>query len=90
MQMSIEALVASWARPIRLPVEGAPRQPAEVVRVVGASDSTLDPGCVGRVGTVEYLEYSCGCGQTFPGDPMIGVRFADGTLEEFWAEELGG
>ena len=30
-----------------------------------------------------------GCGQRFPDDPMIGVRFPDGALQEFWREELG-
>jgi hypothetical protein len=39
-----------------------------------------------RLGRVAYLEYECG--QTFPGDPMIGVRFTDGATYEFWREEL--
>lgn len=30
---------------------------------------------VGRIGTVDYLEYECGCGQRYPDVPMVGVRF---------------
>ena len=60
--------------------------------MVGAIDVDVHDvrSLVGLSGTVEYLEYDCGCGQSYPGDPMIGVRLEDGTLEEFWAEELGG
>jgi len=83
--VSIAAIVA---RPIREPVPGAPRQPGDRVVVVAVADSTVDPGHIGKVGRVDYLEYSCGSGQTFPGDPMIGVVFDGGGREEFWPEEL--
>jgi len=43
---------------------------------------------LGMVGLVEHFEYTCGCGQSYPGDPMIGVRFSDGRSDEFWKEEL--
>ena len=43
---------------------------------------------IGVSGHARYLEYDCGSGQTFPGDPMIGVVMPDGTIEEFWFEEL--
>lgn len=79
------------ARPIFVPVDGSPRQPGEAVRVVAAVDPHVSDVTeyIGRLGEVVYLEYECGCGQSYPGDPMIGVRFDDGTVEEFWAEELG-
>jgi hypothetical protein len=80
------------AQPIYARVEGAPYQPNAVVRVVRSLDSESSQcgvhafvGCIGRV---SYLEYSCGCGQTYPNDPMIGVSFGDGRTEEFWADEL--
>ena len=71
-------------------VPGSPHQPGEIVRVAAAIDQEVHDVTqyVGRIGRVKYLEYSCGCGQSFPSDPMIGVRFADGSSEEFWKEEL--
>ncbi len=79
-------------RPIFTRTDGAPFQPNDVVIVttsVEAPGTDVDVSeFIGKTGTVEYLEYSCGCGQTFPGDPMIGVAFQDGLREEFWAEEL--
>ena len=79
------------ARPIYMPVEGAPFQPGDAVQIARSAE-TEDSGCgvhalVGRVGRVAYLEYSCGCGQSYPDDPMIGVALGD-RVEEFWADEL--
>jgi hypothetical protein len=80
------------ARPVHHRVDGAPYQPADPVRVVMSAEQkgtlTDVSDFIGRAGFVEYLEYSCGCGQRYPDDPMIGVRFADGALQEFWREEL--
>lgn len=76
------------AHPVPFDLPGAPFRIGEAVIVVIASDETFDSRCLGMRGTVDYLEYSCGCGQTYPGDPMIGVKLTDGTLEEFWQEEL--
>lgn len=75
---------------IREPVPGSPIQPGWMVLVVAAIDRDVHDvhGRVGKTGRVEYLEYSCGCGQRYPADPMIGVRFTDGSFEEFWREEL--
>lgn len=81
-------LAAIGPRPIRECVEGAPHQPGDRIVVVAVADSTADPEHIGKRGRVDYLEYSCGSGQTFPGDPMIGVAFDDGGAEEFWREEL--
>lgn len=68
-------------------VDGAPFKIGEEVNVVSLSDDTADAEFLGRQGQVLYFEYSCGCGQTFPNDPMIGVQFGERTAE-FWKEEL--
>lgn len=77
------------ARPHREHVVGAPFQPGDRVSIVKAIDvSVYDVRQhVGSVGRVAYLEYDCGCGQTYPTDPMIGVDVG-GAIEEFWPEEL--
>lgn len=71
-------------------VPGSPLQPDDQVLVVAAVDTEVFDVSymIGKRGVVEHLEYSCGCGQSYPEDPMIGVRFADGSLHEFWREEL--
>ena len=78
------------ARPHREHVVGAPFQAGQAVRVVAAIDTEVHDVSefVGACGTVAYLEYNCGCSQTYPEDPMIGVKFPDGRGEEFWSEEL--
>lgn len=70
-------------------VKGSPFQPGDIVRVIDAIDkeSTDVSKFIGRFGKVVYLEYNCGCGQTFPNDPMIGVKFKN-RKQEFWKEEL--
>jgi hypothetical protein len=74
--------------PIYKNVRGAPFRIGESVRVVGSEDETFDPSYKRRAGTIAYFEYECGCGQNYPNDPMIGVKFRDGQTAEFWAEEL--
>lgn len=74
--------------PIYNDVAGAPYKIGDRVRVVRGTDETFDGAYKGRRGAVAYFEYKCGCGQTYPNDPMIGVRMADGQCAEFWAEEL--
>ncbi len=69
-------------------VPGGPFRIGDWVRVMCAADETFDHQFMARQGCVSYLEYSCGCGQSFPEDPMIGVAFAGGIVEEFWKEEL--
>jgi len=78
------------ARPVRDPVPGSPYQPGDAVTVTSAVDVEVRDlrHLVGRCGRVQYLEYSCGCGQSYPADPMVGVLLDDGTSEEFWKEEL--
>ena len=68
-------------------VAGAPFKIGERVTVVSLLDDTADAEFLGQIGWVFYFEYCCGCGQTFPNDPMIGVRFGERTAE-FWKEEL--
>jgi len=88
--MSIYELVASFAKPIFEAVEGSPFQPGERVKFVQDSDGSADNDgeLIGREGVVEYIEYSCGCGQSYPDDPMICVRFDNEKRQEFWKEEL--
>jgi len=73
---------------ITINVLGAPFGIGEEVEVIQRADETFDESFLGKVGRVEYFDYSCGCGQAYPEDPMIGVRFDDKTVEEFWQEEL--
>ena len=77
---------------IREHVEGSPFQPGESVEVACSAEMP-ESGCgvaefVGRAGRVVHLEYGCGCGQSYPDDPMIGVDFDGGDVQEFWREEL--
>ncbi len=86
--MTLAALVASWAKPVVEHVPGAPYQVGDCVVIVCVCDDTVPEENIGKHGEVIYLEYSCGSGQTYPGDPMIGVRLETGAIEEFWIEEL--
>jgi hypothetical protein len=76
--------------PITTPVLGAPYQPHDRVRVVAAVDRDICDVTpyIGRFGVVAWLEYRCGCGQSYPKTPMVGVKFHGGAVEEFWPEEL--
>lgn len=73
-------------------VEGSPYKPGDLVTVAAAIEREVHDvsHLLGRQGWVAYLEYDCGCGQSRPEDPMVGVAFAgdDAFLEEFWKEEL--
>jgi hypothetical protein len=69
--------------------EGAPFEIGCKVKILdGSADSTFDKKYSNKTGWVDFLEYDCGCGQTYPSDPMIGVKFINGEIEEFWKEEL--
>jgi len=78
------------ARKIYNDVPDAPVRIGQRVTVACCLDETGESLLIGRSGKVDYLEYSCGCGQSYPHDPMIGVRFPDGRIEEFWSDELTG
>lgn len=51
-------------------------------------DETFNNRFFNAICEVIYFEYECGCGQTFPEDPMIGIKSSDGEIDEFWKEEL--
>ena len=74
--------------PIYHDVDGAPVRIGDTVAVCQVLDCTVDACYIGMAGRIVYLEYECGCGQTYPDDPMIGVRFDDGHIQEFWKEEV--
>jgi hypothetical protein len=74
--------------PLYSNVSGAPFKIGQLVEVRCLVDEQGDPSFLGRRGVIEHLEYCCGCGQSYPHDPMIGVRLSDGRLDEFWKEEL--
>lgn len=85
------------SNPRRHHVEGSPFQPGQKVVVVASVDPPEEAAnvCdfVGKTGLVEHLERlrlesDSGTGEEYPGDPMIGVRFEDGEIQEFWYEEL--
>lgn len=84
------------ATPIFEDVPGAPVKIGSLVKVLAVEMDCSDQEeyddlygwAIGLTGRVVYLEYSCGSGQTYPEDPMIGVRFPDGRVAEYWAEEL--
>lgn len=75
------------AHPIRINVDGAPFRIGDLVRIVRLLDSTADADFLRKCGRIVYFEYSCGCGQSHPDDPMIGVQCANGAAE-FWKEEI--
>jgi hypothetical protein len=76
--------------PLYYNVEGAPFEIGDKVLVLNNpnNDETFNPIFGLRKGIIVYFEYSCGCGQNFPDDPMIGVEFGNDLIEEFWKEEL--
>ena len=69
-------------------VLGAPLRIGAQVRVVKLVDGTGNRTWLGRTGTVKFFDYDCGCGRSFPNDPMIGVESCGGKIEQFWKEEL--
>ena len=86
--MSLGLLSKMVAEPRHFNITGAPFSIGNQVKVIKLIDSTALSKNLNQCGVIEYYEYNCGCGQTFPSDPMIGVRLNDGTLDEFWKEEL--
>ena len=72
-------------------IEGAPVQVGDVVKIVDAVETDINTETtkyIGRFGRVLSMDYDCGCGQTYPGDPMVLVRFSNGDEWEFWKEEF--
>ena len=70
-------------------IKGAPFKIGDKVAVLNNpnNDDTFKTDLIGKIGHVFYFEYDCGCGQTYPSDPMIGVKFSN-QIGEFWKEEI--
>ena len=66
-------------KPRKYDIEGAPFKIGDKVRVLDNpnNDETFNYDFSGKHGVVEHFEYDCGCSQTLPEDPMIGIRFSD-------------
>lgn len=77
------------AKIFRENVEGAPFKIGDKVTVLDdpEKDETFDDSFIGYPGTIVDLDYQTGVGQTYPGDPMIGVDTVVGYYC-FWKEEL--
>jgi hypothetical protein len=74
----------------RYNIVGAPFKIGDAIQVLDNpnKDETFDSDFSGKQGVVYFFEYDCGCGQSFPEDPMIGVRFNNNAVGEFWKDEL--
>ena len=69
-------------------INGAPVQVGDVVKVIAATEADICDVSeyIGRFGRVVSMD--CGCGQTYPDDPMVLVCFSNGDQQEFWKEEI--
>jgi hypothetical protein len=78
------------AKPIYRNVKGSPFKIWDLAQVLEKqfNDATFDSSFCNKIGRIIYFEYSCGCGQRYPFDPLIGIEFQDGKIEEFWKEEI--
>ena len=86
--MSARSSKTAPNRAIHADVDGAPFSIGQSVTVCGLADETADGSFLRKRGIVAYFDYYCGCGQTYPQDPMIGVCFPRDKVAEFWREEL--
>jgi len=75
---------------LKFDIDGAPYKIGDKVKVNNNPnmDETFNNRFFNAICEVIYFEYECGCGQTFPEDPMIGIKSSDGEIDEFWKEEL--
>jgi hypothetical protein len=69
-------------------IKGCPFKIGEKVKIKKPCDETGYPSYEGKIGVIQYFNYDCGCSQTYPNDPMIGVKFSNKKIKEFWGEEL--
>ena len=71
-------------------VQGAPFKIGQQVIVALLGDETADAKFLSHAGQVTTLCYGTGCGDTYPHDPMILVKFDEADLNDelFWHEEL--
>ena len=77
-------------KPRRHNIFGAPFKIGDKVKVLNNPnhDVTFNEEFSELEGVVVHFEYDGGCCQTYPYDPMIGVRLSNNILAEFWKEEL--
>ena len=66
-------------------IDGAPFKIGDKIIILNnpSCDGTFDKEFIGKEGMIKFFEYNCGCGQTYPNDPMIGVKFDNGKVAEF-------
>jgi hypothetical protein len=71
-------------------IHGAPFEIGDAIKVneQNICDSTFENKFIGLEGIIIFFEYNCGCCQSYPNDPMIGVQFPNGEIFEFWKEEI--
>lgn len=65
-----------------------PYRIGDIVRVIPSNDDTFKASCIGKIGHITKFNFGLACGETFPDDPLISVKFIAGGKEEFWREEL--
>lgn len=58
------------------------------IKVINLIDKTGNRYYLNKIGLIKYFNFDCGCEQTFPHNPMIGIKFFNGKIEEFWKEEI--
>jgi len=77
------------AKPRYEDIDGAPFKLNQRVVVSDVEEDLDYEKYIGKKGRIIYFEYDCGSGQSFPGDPMMGVEL-EGTniVEEFWKNEI--
>lgn len=59
----------------------------KTVKVISATDETIDSTRIGQIGVVIDSNTNGQTGNT-ENDPLWGVKFPDGVVEYFWTEEL--
>ena len=69
-------------------VDGAPFYIGAKVTVKKLTDETGNKDFLGKSGKIVYYSYDSGCGEVFPHEPIIGVGFEVGELDQYWPEEL--
>lgn len=62
-------------------------QVGDIVKVVSLTDETATKKLLNKTGMVIYLDGFEGVGNTKK-DPLIGVEFENGKVDDFWTEEL--
>ena len=69
-------------------IKGAPFEIGATVRVKKVVDETGNKAFIGKIGKIVYYSYDGGCGEVYPHEPMLGIGFEHGKLDQYWPEEL--